>query len=210
MAAGFSCHGRREPWNFSGEKAKLTSGTSGPQKVAATRCGFRNKHHLPGSGSVVTAFAGVPLNLKRGKRNLKRGHSELAETDTRGQVTLTCSSNLAAAAIFHFPASKLGSGTRILLFFFLIKHLAFISKHRHHRQMFLAVPESRCVVFLRDLSAAATKSQLQHSSQLSAGIFRPFENSRGLFAEIFSDRARTKGRRQQRKMRQKGAEYSHG
>ena len=69
------------------------------------------------SGSVVTAFAGVLLNLKRGKRNLKRGHSELAETDTRGQVTLTCSSNLAAAAIFHFPASKLGSGTRICFHF---------------------------------------------------------------------------------------------
>jgi len=191
MTAGFSCHfdlqrhghGQRQPWNFSSETAKLTSGTSGPQKVAATRCGFRNIKHFYSQRIRRHRFRGGSSESETWTS------SELAETETLGRVTLTCSCRLAAVAIFHFAASKLGSGTRILLFFFLIKHLAFISKHRHHRQMFLAVPESRCVVFLRDLSAAATKSQLQHSSQLSAGIFRPFENSRGLFAEIFSDRA---------------------
>ena len=125
MTAGFSCHfdlqrhghGQRQPWNFSSETAKLTSGTSGPQKSLQHAVDSGTLNIFIPSGSVVTAFAGVLLNLKRGKRNLKRGHSELAETDTRGQVTLTCSRNLAAAAIFHFPASKLGSGTRICFHF---------------------------------------------------------------------------------------------
>jgi len=94
------------------------------------------------SGSVVTAFAGVPLSetWKNSKKNSETWtSSELAETDTRGRVTLACSSNLAAAAIFHFPVSKLGSGTRICFYFQASSPSANVP--RRTREQMCSIPE---------------------------------------------------------------------
>jgi hypothetical protein len=135
MTAGFSCHlicnamAGGSLGTSQVKRQSLRAAQGNPQKVAATHWGLRNKHYIPRQRIRRHRF-------RRGSSESETWtSSELVETKTRGRVTPTCSSSLAAAAIFRRPI-KLGSGTRICFYF---QGVVTVGK------WFLAVPQVRCI-----------------------------------------------------------------